>query len=474
MSTGTLSRKAAHNEQQSSVLVHDESSEPHMVVSCPCCQTKFAVESGLIASYETPKFHCSRCDAVFEFSYSAKDFNPSRPNKLTHSTITTEASHTLGQTGPLPTNSNTPKSPSSTEEWRNEKQESTLRPSDFSLGEANYQSSISPSTIEHTAGRALLGFSDSSTSPSSITRGEFVARAAELGISDQTSQEASASTTSGDANQGTETPWDICSLFDSPFKTTNDEPKKTSQPVTRHAEAAVFENPSPFTIQRESEPVRQEANQAFISTKKAAMTQGITTKGKETFARFVDKNKDLFRMIRPIVKASCVVLLLGILTRIMPQTIDNVFGAVIPAALSGKRLTPPPTRLLVQDLTFKLIHTRSGETIPIVRGTVHNQETTSFDQVVVEAIGFNRQGIPVIRVQAPLRSALHREKIEDLTLETVKQFQTSINSVHTSIKPGESVPFTIALLSEPDDLIQNNLSAETLAFFSGRIFSVGK
>ncbi len=475
MSTRTLSRKTAHNEKQPSILTHEESSEPHMVVSCPCCQTKFAVESGLIASYETPKFHCSRCDAVFEFSYTTKNLTHSRPTNLTSSSsFPAEVSHNSGQTRPLPTNNNSSESASCSEKRENDSRQSALRPSDFSLGEASYQSPANRPTIEHTAGRALLGFSDSSTSPSSITRGEFVARAARLGINGQSSQEALASATTNDANQETRTPWDICSLFDSPFKTRNDEPKKHAQSVTQHSEAADFKKPSPPTIQRDSKPPRQEANQAFISKRKTAQAQGITAKGKETFSRFVDKNKDLFRMIRPIVKASCVVILLGILTRIMPQTVDNVFGAVIPTALSGKQLITPPNRLLVQNLTFEFKQTRSGETIPIVRGIVLNRETKSFDQVVVEAIGFNRQGIPAVRVKTPLRSALHREKIEDLTLETVKQFQTSINTVQTSIKPGESVPFTIALLPESEDSAQNQLSAETLAFFSGRIFSVGQ
>ena len=40
-------------------------SEPSVVIPCPSCDTKFAVESSLIAAVETPKFHCSRCDAVF-------------------------------------------------------------------------------------------------------------------------------------------------------------------------------------------------------------------------------------------------------------------------------------------------------------------------------------------------------------------------------------------------------------------------
>jgi predicted Zn finger-like uncharacterized protein len=50
----------------------NSTSEPHVLVSCPSCKTKFAVESSLIASYETPRFHCSRCDSVFEAKQDKK------------------------------------------------------------------------------------------------------------------------------------------------------------------------------------------------------------------------------------------------------------------------------------------------------------------------------------------------------------------------------------------------------------------
>ena len=38
---------------------------PQAVIECPRCQTKFAVEAATIAALENPRFHCSRCDAVF-------------------------------------------------------------------------------------------------------------------------------------------------------------------------------------------------------------------------------------------------------------------------------------------------------------------------------------------------------------------------------------------------------------------------
>lgn len=39
--------------------------ETHYVIQCPSCQTKFAVEKSIIATVESPSFHCSRCDNIF-------------------------------------------------------------------------------------------------------------------------------------------------------------------------------------------------------------------------------------------------------------------------------------------------------------------------------------------------------------------------------------------------------------------------
>lgn len=40
------------------------------IVQCPECQTKFAVDSTAIDQYNDPRFHCSRCDHIFELDVS--------------------------------------------------------------------------------------------------------------------------------------------------------------------------------------------------------------------------------------------------------------------------------------------------------------------------------------------------------------------------------------------------------------------
>ncbi len=58
------------------------STQPRVIIRCPACETKFAVESTQIADVEIPRFHCSRCDHVF--AVEKKELQPPalRPQSL--------------------------------------------------------------------------------------------------------------------------------------------------------------------------------------------------------------------------------------------------------------------------------------------------------------------------------------------------------------------------------------------------------
>jgi hypothetical protein len=150
----------------------------------------------------------------------------------------------------------------------------------------------------------------------------------------------------------------------------------------------------------------------------------------------------------------------------MPQTLDSIFQTLVPSVITGKISRLPDPSLQVQQVTLEFEKTQSKETIPVVRGVINNTADNSIQDVLVEALGFNARGEVVVRAQAPLRSALARERISDLPLETVKKFQTSLSARNSTIGAGEKVAFTVALLPE-------NGAANEVNYFSARIFSVG-
>ena len=485
-----LSRKAANNGNQSDYLVHEQSSEPHMVVDCPCCQTKFAVESSLIATYETPKFHCSRCDAVFEFTHS-KTTASSRETSHGTSSFVDSRDYSSGEDSHSASGSysgNGSKLDSTPPTY--DHQESTLRPSDFTLGNHDKVSSTSMPYPEKSVGRSLLGFTDGTTSPSTITREEFVARAEQLGIDSRKHLDVQSAPYptefSNIPNRGERDSFDISTLFDSPFSSdtqaaplaknlTDEPPHQLNREQVSDSNTPPSAGPAEITRQLKPEQVRQERNQAIITQSKARQEKGIKGKCTAIARKFSYKNRDLFRMSRPIAKAIGAILVLATLTRLMPMAMDSILGAIVPTALAGKQLQLPPTSLSVSNLTFEFLETRAGRLIPVVRGVVENNATESYSQVVIEAVGFNGRGVATTRIKAPLYSALHREKIEDLSLKAIRDFQTSLNSQHEVIKSGQSVPFTIALIpgiTESNSAATLEASKE-LAFFSARIFSIG-
>lgn len=50
-----------------------------MVIECPSCKTKFAIDAEQLAGIENPRFHCSRCNHFFELSAAELGLAPAAP-----------------------------------------------------------------------------------------------------------------------------------------------------------------------------------------------------------------------------------------------------------------------------------------------------------------------------------------------------------------------------------------------------------
>jgi hypothetical protein len=174
-----------------------------------------------------------------------------------------------------------------------------------------------------------------------------------------------------------------------------------------------------------------------------------------------------------VLAAMGLLLTIGYSSYLAPQTLDAGLQAVVPSIITGATSQLPPADLSVQDISLEFVKTQSREGIGVVRGVVHNGSAATLNDVRLEALGFDDRGQIVIRAQAPLRSALAREKVSDLSLATVRKFQESLSASSSKIAAGEKVAFTVALLDSssgegmPVDLSQ-------VRYFSARVFSVGR
>jgi hypothetical protein len=169
----------------------------------------------------------------------------------------------------------------------------------------------------------------------------------------------------------------------------------------------------------------------------------------------------------PLAAALAALCVAGLFIRIFPSAVDSVFRAAVPGFISGRTAELPPPEVSVQDLNLTLEKTQSKESIPVVRGVVFNASDKAYEDVSIEALGFNSRGELLVRARAPLRSALSREKISDLSLEAVKKFQYALSASNASIKAGEKVAFSVALFLQ-------DAEAQEVTYFSARVFSVGR
>ena len=456
-----LANRMTDDSSDSNESSNNQSSEPHVVVACPSCKTKFAVESSLVASYEVPKFHCSRCDLVFQFN------RPSQQKDHMHSDAKESPRWVLSDnTHAHTSNPFSQPQPEST----------TLKSSDFTLGEyptRQPQAIESHSTpLEERAGLSLLGLRSSAgqSISSAITRRETLSRASQTPSSTTVNRQ-----TTEPPNESGEL--DPFSLFDSPTAQPQNHVgalSPSTAPEVQHPARSVSSE-KPLVTKTQATPDRNTANSTahvpesdsetpMQSVSSLARAQLIAS---HALSKLSERNRSLVSMSAPILFLVGFCCVISYASAFAPKTSDSVLRSIAPSLITGKVALLPPAELLVQGVTIDFEKTQSKETIPVVRGVVPNSGTFSVEDVLIEALAFNAQGELVSRSRAPLWSALDREKISDIPLSTVEKYQTSLRAPNSTIRAGERVSFTVALLA-------NSAGQEPISFFSARIFSVGK
>ena len=490
-----------------------EAPAPHIVVACPSCKTSFAVETAAVAALETPRFHCSRCDDVFVLKDSASD---TRPGPLQVQSLTRNNASSFSRTAPV-TN-------------RAVNQESLIKPSDFSISAPSYSqpsysqpsysqpshsqpshsqpshSQPSHSQPSHSQpSHSQPSHSQPSTYSAPSALGVAAPKAASPNNAQSVSQIRPTTEETSNGQQSTTksspTPRSELSLLSQGFLDAEDSsesetiPAQSSTPI----EATIAPVLAPVTINHTEEPSPRKfvlsdptpqpskPVQAKIESPTTEAYRPTPPRRPETVQtdlasvaaqgrRFSPRTQGLISMSLPILGVMVALLGLSYTARISPQSIDALANAALPSFAKESVFHLPPSKLSVRNISFKFKKTRSKETIGVVTGSITNETGKSIVGVEVEALGFNDRGEIVLSSRAPLRSALGNEKITDLSLETVRRFQSSLNAREASIAPKETIPFTVALVDNRgetgDETEDDSLDLSKVKYFSARIFSV--
>ena len=460
-----------------------EAPAPHIVVACPSCKTSFAVETAAVAALETPRFHCSRCDDVFVLKDSASD---TRPGPLQVQSLTRNNASSFSRTAPV-TN-------------RAVNQESLIKPSDFSISAPSYSQ---PSYSQPPHSQPPHSQPSRDSAPSAL--GVAAPKAASPNNAQSVSQIRPTTEETSNGQQSTTksspTPRSELSLLSQGFLDAEDSsasetiPAQSSTPI----EATIAPVLAPVTINHTEEPsprkfvlsdptpqpskpvqakIESPTTEAYRPTppRRSETVQADLASVAAQGRRFSPRTQGLISMSLPILGVMVALLGLSYTARISPQSIDALANAALPSFAKESVSHLPPNKLSVRNISFKFKKTRSKETIGVVTGSITNETGKSIVGVEVEALGFNDRGEIVLSSRAPLRSALGNEKIADLSLETVRRFQSSLNAREASIAPKETIPFTVALVNNRgesgDETEDDSLDLSKVKYFSARIFSV--
>lgn len=405
-------------------IITEGSPAPQIIISCPSCSTRFSVDGDAVSAMEHPRFHCSRCDAIFGLAQARQHEHQKTPEAR-------RSAPQPSETKPRPSYGSTRSSSTSP----------TIKASDFSLGGGSSTASSEPQSLARDIPPARHTHVEQH---STIPRGgwELFDSDMQASVRKENIQEQTAP-----------------SLIEAPFDEDTHLRSSSETPAPTREELSIESNEDLDTLYSRPESLGNTRHSASIFEK--------------LFGSFAPRSQGLIFMTTPLVAAFALLVVLSYSSRISPVTIGATAKSIAPSFLTRSLPKLPPPGVSVKGLKLTYVKTQSKEILPVISGTVTNNTSETIDGITLEGIGFNERGEVMLSSQAPLRSALSREKVSDLSLETVVKFQNSLSARKASIAPKEEVPFTLALLGRKDTgrtIEDTDLGA--LKYFSARVFSV--
>lgn len=467
--------------QRSNETLGFEAPAPHVVVVCPSCKTSFAVETAAVAALETPRFHCSRCDDIFVMKDAPNDMLPLGGVQV----------QSMAQVGPIARHGQPRTS--------GPRPDSLIKPSDFSLGSP---ASFSPASfIEPNPAASGEGASTERSQLSLLNRSvdEGTEDTANEAIDEFFKPTSFAVSTPAAHHQESVTPSRFVLSTPAPEVrmepsrhaplsarqfVLSDPPPVISEPVATpdalppHAKkVAPPSKPTPLANPQPLRQAPQTETESYRPTPPPRRNENPSAGGARNEKRFSARMQALISLSIPIVGTLGLLMGVSYCARLSPHSIDTLATYATPSLVRESAQTLPPTALGVKNLQLSFKKTRNKEIVAVVSGTVLNESGKRFDDVELEVIGFNERGQIISSSRAPLRSALTNEKISELSLDTVKRFQTTLAAKDSSITAREAVPFSLALLDGRqlgEESESTDVDASRVRYFSARIFSIKK
>ncbi len=430
----------------------DVSSSPHIIVECPSCSTRFSVESAAVAAIEDPRFHCSRCDSVFSLeNLPASDFTPG----AAESTGTVESQNTR----------------------ETDDRQLTPAPQSFSARPRAALAMSIPTPIKQS------DFSLTYDGPSDLAAHDSEESVREV-------SEATDNSWSHSALASEEKPRMGIGAEDRQIPSLPESFSLLQQATDAHAAqqaSAATQALLPFDDLMKNEPTKLSPHSGRESLGDSTSGQDIHASYESNVSRGSDdlsphhrppmhltRSYTLALLSLPLVVGLALLTIFSYSLRLSPQGLGALVSGLMPLFGVQSPKLPPP-ELAVSKSSIRIVRLQSKEVVPVVSGTLSNRSKSSLDGITLEVLGFDGRGELLISAQAPLRSALAREKISDLPFDTLKKYQTALGARRSAINPGEEVPFSVALIADgtrEGKVSLADLDLSQLRYYSARVFSV--
>jgi predicted Zn finger-like uncharacterized protein len=407
----------------------DSGNEEQTVIQCPCCSTRFSVESSMIAAVASPKFHCSRCDNIFGLDEIKADHSPAARPELNQKA--------------------------------KEVFEHSLRPV---LGRSPRHSegySTTPSAQE-----SLPGFSEQS---GDLTEGVVAVYRNKARI--QKLPPRISDNGGGSVNKQLEIPrrWEDGMRPSAEPRETIPEQSALAMPERQLGGQIGFQPPrlSPLSAvagdsidinsfgtvknapladtpgSMDSTRLGSDGSVAYKADNPAlvaALNQPASTAARGTLTKLSAPRSFWKMLVAPSLGFLAIMGITSIALFNSSSLSQHITKAFVPGALEAA-----PSELYIKNSKFEKVTLDNGEIIRVVSGVIVNSSERSFRAIEIEAALFDGTGKAIGTYRANAANTLAKTKINSLTPEMIDNLQAASTPKRLVLRPSENKEFAIAL-----------------------------
>lgn len=494
--------------------------ERQVIIQCPSCQTKFAIESTVISEVDEPRFHCSRCDNLFSMSPENEYIPLAVPaNPPASAEVTAKVDAQVIAAAPadrprttIPAQMHPPQPTQSSQSQPSQSQSNQLHPSQ-SLPSQSQPRPLAPRSLqiprtftgpittsaphEHSTQQAEPAPS-SSRPTADLSRIAAIVRRPTIGsfsLADSTpapeNQKPPAPTSAPVAsNKSTNTEakspepsrsetidYLLEAKNDEGSQAANDRVANSSEqygygvsiggavPSSSGASAGIgrgaVERAAADEVAPDSAavlPASAVKEASFFGNVSAAEQRAMSAR---VYTPPVDGWRGMMVLVAPLALTVVVLMVLSYLATQRPLAAERLVRGMSIAEV-------PPSGVIIKNTKFAALTLDSGEKIHTISGKIVNQSSANLRDVRLEGLAFDHNGNLINSTRVSSASTLIKTRIKSLPVDMIRNMQSVKNARRGDLAAGQEQDFLLALLDSPgaDDEIQN------ARYFSARVYSV--